>query len=129
MDPSKLAEFSKNNLVSSAASKYLHHIINTEMPAGLKKYMDVKLFPRLILKPGCGISSPLRLVGSTAKVSGIQGTRSRCITMDMTAQTWLNIARRSFAPDGRTSWTSCRVFRRGCGEADTEASQQFCCGF
>ncbi|KAJ7708564.1 hypothetical protein B0H14DRAFT_2646573 [Mycena olivaceomarginata] len=52
MDPTKLAEFSKANLVSAAADKYLRHIIDTEMPVGLKKYMDVELFPRLHLKPG-----------------------------------------------------------------------------
>ncbi|KAJ7695321.1 hypothetical protein B0H14DRAFT_3530210 [Mycena olivaceomarginata] len=45
MDPAKLAEFSKENLVSAAADKYLRHIVDTEMPAGLKKYMDVELFP------------------------------------------------------------------------------------
>ncbi|KAJ7616728.1 hypothetical protein B0H17DRAFT_1152613 [Mycena rosella] len=58
MDPNKLAEFSKNNLVSSAASKYLKHVVNIEMPKGLKKYMDLELFPRLHLKPGRGISLP-----------------------------------------------------------------------
>jgi hypothetical protein len=56
MDPAKLAEFSKDNLVSAAADKYFQHIVDTEMPAGLKKYMDVELFPRLHLKAGRGIS-------------------------------------------------------------------------
>ncbi|KAJ7355303.1 hypothetical protein DFH08DRAFT_912378 [Mycena albidolilacea] len=56
MDPAKLAELSKDNLVSAAADKYLRHIVDTEMPAGLKKYMDVELFPRLHLKAGWGIS-------------------------------------------------------------------------
>jgi hypothetical protein len=56
MDPVKLAEFSKDNLVSAAADKYLRHIVDTEMPAGLKKYMDVELFPCLHLKARRGIT-------------------------------------------------------------------------
>jgi hypothetical protein len=57
MDPTKLKEFSKNNLVSSAVSKYLCHILNMEMLASLKKYLNVELFPCLHLKPGCSIST------------------------------------------------------------------------
>jgi predicted transcriptional regulator len=56
MDPGKLAEFSKTNLVSTAAKQYLQHLTTHEMPAGLKRYMEIELFPRVHLKVGKGIS-------------------------------------------------------------------------
>lgn len=43
-------------MVPAAAKKYLEHIVKTEMPAGLKKYLDVELFPRIHMKVGRGIS-------------------------------------------------------------------------
>jgi hypothetical protein len=55
MDPKKLAEYSKNNMVSTAAKNYFRDVVNKEMPAGLKRYMDLELFPRLHLKPGRGV--------------------------------------------------------------------------
>jgi hypothetical protein len=55
MNPAKLAEFSKNNLVSMAAREYLQHIMNKEMPEGLKKYIEAELFPCNHLKVGKGI--------------------------------------------------------------------------
>ena len=45
MNPAKLAEFSQKQIVGTAADKYLRHIIHDEMPRGLKKYMEVELFP------------------------------------------------------------------------------------
>lgn len=45
MDPAKLAEFLKNKMVPNAAEKYLCHIVDEEMPCGLKQYMEVELFP------------------------------------------------------------------------------------
>jgi len=56
MNPAKLAEFSKDNLVSVAAKEYLQHIINKEMPEGLKKYMEIELFPHIHLEVRKGIS-------------------------------------------------------------------------
>ena len=56
MDPEKLTEFSKNNLVPTAAKQYLQHLVTHEMPAGLKKYLEIELFPRIHLKVGKGIS-------------------------------------------------------------------------
>lgn len=56
MNPSKLAEFNQNNLVSTTAKEYLQHVIDKEMPQGLKKYKEVKLFPHIHLKPGRGIT-------------------------------------------------------------------------
>jgi hypothetical protein len=45
MNPGKLTQFSKNELIPSAADEYLRQIIHDEMPQGLKKYMEYKLFP------------------------------------------------------------------------------------
>ena len=56
MDPAKLTKFTKNELLPDAAAKYLQHITREEMPKGLKKYMEIKLFPRIHLKVGWGIS-------------------------------------------------------------------------
>lgn len=56
MDPQKLAEFTKNTMVPAEAKKYAEQIVNEEMPRGLKKYLEVELFPRIHMKPGKGIS-------------------------------------------------------------------------
>ena len=45
MNPQKLAEFMNAKLLPAEAKKYLHRIVDKEMPEGLKKYMEVKLFP------------------------------------------------------------------------------------
>ena len=58
MNPEKLVKFSKEKMVpSTVAVQYLKHITEIEMPQGLKKYMELELFPRIQLKPGSkGIS-------------------------------------------------------------------------
>ncbi|PCH37054.1 hypothetical protein WOLCODRAFT_157754 [Wolfiporia cocos MD-104 SS10] len=56
MNPKKLTEFTKNSMIPAAAQQYLKEIIRKEMPAGLKKYMELELFPRIHLKVGRGIS-------------------------------------------------------------------------
>ena len=43
MNLQKLADFTKNKLLPDEARKYLQHVVSTEMPAGLKKYMELKL--------------------------------------------------------------------------------------
>ena len=48
----KLTQFTKNKLLSMATEQYLKQVMCTEMPAGLKKYMEVKLFPRIHLCVG-----------------------------------------------------------------------------
>lgn len=55
MDPSKLTQFTSNKLVSTAPDQYLHHIIHEEMPHGLKKYVELELFPHIHLWVGHGI--------------------------------------------------------------------------
>ncbi|KAG1790729.1 uncharacterized protein HD556DRAFT_1446007 [Suillus plorans] len=42
VNPEKLAEFSKNKLVPLEAERYLHVIVNDEMPRGLKQYMELE---------------------------------------------------------------------------------------
>jgi hypothetical protein len=49
MNPKKLTQFSKNQLIL-VADKYLQHIIREEMSCGLKKYMEYDLFPQIHLK-------------------------------------------------------------------------------
>lgn len=56
MDPAKLAKFSLNQLVPSTAKEYLQHITREEIPRGLKRYMDLELFPQIYMKVGRGIS-------------------------------------------------------------------------
>ncbi|KIJ39220.1 hypothetical protein M422DRAFT_258109 [Sphaerobolus stellatus SS14] len=56
IDPKKLALFSKQKLIPNEASKCLHQIVNTEMPTGLKKYMELELFPRIQMKVAKGVS-------------------------------------------------------------------------
>ena len=52
----KLVEFTKNKMIPEAAKKYGEHIVNEEMPRGLKRYMELELFPRIHLKVGKGVS-------------------------------------------------------------------------
>jgi hypothetical protein len=56
MNPQKLSDFTKNKLLPDEAKKYMHHIIETEMPAGLKRYLEREMFPRIQMKVLKGIS-------------------------------------------------------------------------
>ena len=56
MNPEKLAKFSQDQLVPSTAHEYLEHITQNEMPIGLKRYMDIELFPWIHLWVGQAIS-------------------------------------------------------------------------
>jgi hypothetical protein len=49
MDPEKLAKFSQDKLLPKAACEYLEHVMQNEMPHGLKRYMEMELFPRIHL--------------------------------------------------------------------------------
>jgi hypothetical protein len=55
MSPGKLAKFSKNQLVNTAANKYLQHIVQQEIPCGLKQYLEDELFPWIYLRVRRGI--------------------------------------------------------------------------
>jgi hypothetical protein len=56
MNPAKLKEFSEGKLVPTTADKYLRQIVCDEMPQGLKKYMEIELFPCIQLKVKKGVS-------------------------------------------------------------------------
>ncbi|KAH9913281.1 uncharacterized protein B0H18DRAFT_888533, partial [Fomitopsis serialis] len=56
MDPAKLAEFSQQTMVPAAAEAYAKQIVKQEIPQGLKRYLELELFPRIHFKPGRGIS-------------------------------------------------------------------------
>ena len=56
MNPQKLAEFTKAELLPAETKKYLHRVVEKEMPRGLKKYMELELFPQIQLSVGRGIS-------------------------------------------------------------------------
>ena len=56
MDPEKLSKFTQDKLVPKAAREYLEHVTQNEMPRGLKRYMEIELFPRIHLRVGRGIS-------------------------------------------------------------------------
>ena len=55
-NPQKLPDFTKNKLLPDEAKKYLHNIVETEMPAGLKRYLELELFPCIHMKVSKGIS-------------------------------------------------------------------------
>ena len=56
VDAQKLADFSKEKLIPAEAEKYLHGAVQDEMPQGLRRYMNLELFPCIHLKVGKGIS-------------------------------------------------------------------------
>lgn len=57
IDPEKLAEFVKAKSIPTAAEKYVRHLVDEEMPRGLKNYMELELFPRVQYhKVGKGIT-------------------------------------------------------------------------
>lgn len=47
MNSAKLAEFSAKKMVPATAKEYLRHIMEEEMPCGLKRYMELELFPQI----------------------------------------------------------------------------------
>jgi hypothetical protein len=55
-NPQKLSDFTKNKLLPDEAKKYLHNIVETEMPTGLKRYLELELFPCIQMKVSMGIS-------------------------------------------------------------------------
>lgn len=56
MDPAKLVEFTKGTLLPDMAKKFAENALNNEMPKGLKRYMELELFPQIHMKVGQGIS-------------------------------------------------------------------------
>ena len=56
LSPLKLQDFTNNKLLPAEAAKYCQQLCDKEMPLGLKKYMELELFPRIHMKVGKGIS-------------------------------------------------------------------------
>ena len=56
LNPEKLKNFTNQKLLPDEAAKYCHEVCDKEMPQGLKKYMELELFPRIHMKVGKGIS-------------------------------------------------------------------------
>ena len=55
-NPKKFSDFTEQKLYPAEAEKYAKHIIDKEMPHGLKKYLEVELFPQIQMKVRKGIS-------------------------------------------------------------------------
>ena len=43
-------------MIPAVADKYLHQIVDVEMPQGLKQYLELELFPCVQQKVGKGVS-------------------------------------------------------------------------
>ena len=56
VDPKKLQEFTNKTMLPAEDAKYCQQICDKEMPQGLKKYLELELFPRIHMKVGKGIS-------------------------------------------------------------------------
>jgi hypothetical protein len=56
MDPGKLAEFTKGQMIPKVAKEYAKELAENEMPRGLQKYVQIELFPRVQLQCKRGIS-------------------------------------------------------------------------
>ena len=55
LSPVKLQDFTNNKLLPAEAAKYYQQLCDKEMPLGLKKYMELELFPCIHMKVGKGI--------------------------------------------------------------------------
>ncbi len=56
VNPVKLREFTNQSMLPVEAAKYCQTICDQEIPRGLKKYLELELFPRIHMKVGKGIS-------------------------------------------------------------------------
>ena len=56
MNPAKLMEFSQKKMVPAAAEKYLHHLVDDEMPRALQRYVEAELFPCIQQKVSKGVT-------------------------------------------------------------------------
>ncbi|KAJ6583707.1 hypothetical protein B0H10DRAFT_1654173, partial [Mycena sp. CBHHK59/15] len=56
MDPEKLVKYSKSTMVTEEMKRFVQNAVENEMPRGLKKYLDVELFPRIGYKVARGVS-------------------------------------------------------------------------
>ncbi|KAH8828793.1 hypothetical protein DL96DRAFT_1695984 [Flagelloscypha sp. PMI_526] len=56
MNPAKLVEYTKAKVVTAEAKKYVEDVVDKEMPAGLKRYLETEILPRNGIKVSRGIS-------------------------------------------------------------------------
>jgi len=56
VNPVKLREFTNQTMLPAEAAKYCQTICEKEIPQGLKKYLELELFPRIHMKVGKGVS-------------------------------------------------------------------------
>jgi hypothetical protein len=56
MNPEKLAKFTRNELLPSATQQYAKEVTQHEMPHGLKRYLELEIFPRIHMKVHKGVS-------------------------------------------------------------------------
>lgn len=56
IDPAKLADFSAKKMVPKAAEAYGTNLMKKEIPIGLKRYLELELFPRIHMKVARGVS-------------------------------------------------------------------------
>jgi hypothetical protein len=98
MDPVKMVAFTKNTMIPATAEQYVQHIVDKEMPAGLKKYMEGELFPRIQLKVVKGVS--LTTAQRFLREEGFEYTEhKKGLYFDgHESQMWWSTVNKSFSP-------------------------------
>ena len=56
IDPAKLAEFTSQKMVPTVVKSYGTNLMNNDIPKGLKRYLELELFPRIRMKAVRGVS-------------------------------------------------------------------------
>ena len=56
INPEKLRNFINQSMLPAEAAKYCQNICDEEIPRGLKKYLELEVFPHIHMKVGRGIS-------------------------------------------------------------------------
>ena len=56
IDPAKLADFTAQKMVPTVAKTYGTDLMKNEVPKGLKRYLELELFPRIHMKVARGVS-------------------------------------------------------------------------
>ena len=96
INPMKLAEFVKAKSIPTVAEKYIHQVVDEEMPQGLKKYMEIELFPRVqYCKVGKGMT--LETAHQFLHKEGFRFTEHKKV-LDYDGHEWPNVAILHHAP-------------------------------
>ena len=113
MNPGKLAQFSKNQLIPSAADQYLHKII--KCLGDWRDIWSMSCFHEFSWRLAGGFHSAQLVCGCIRKVSGILYMQKDYIMMAMTVPMSSNIARISSWPWWRNTRNSWWNMLWGCG--------------